>query len=161
MIWKAVHHFSGKQRVIQSLDISRCWWIFSCQTVKVKDGPLQNPSGFLREHGIFRILVQLFVLRYTPWNLSLPPENSPSEKETSIPTIHFQVLLLLVSERALRFWSKTCEPLRTLTLDCQIDCKKRPLCVLFTLATPSKNSGSPPKTDGLQMILSWNFCGVY
>lgn len=39
--------------------------------------------------------------------------------------------------------------------------KKRPLCVLFTLATPSKNSGSPPKTDGLQMILSWNFCGVY
>ena len=39
---------------------------------------------------------------------NVAPENRPSQKEISIPTIHFQVLLLLVSGSAIKHWSKHC-----------------------------------------------------
>ena len=43
---------------------------------------------------------------YTLPETNIAPENRPSQKETSIPTIHFQVLLLLVSRRVdcMRFY---------------------------------------------------------
>ena len=57
--------------------------------------PKCHPKAPLR---VFELSGSSFTLPET----NIAPENRPSQKETSLPTIHFQVLLLLVSGRVIR-----------------------------------------------------------
>ena len=62
--------------VKRDIEQSLVWWVF------------------LRR--LQRFTASLFLEKYPPWNKQFAPEHRPSQKETTIPTIHFQVLCLLV-----------------------------------------------------------------
>ena len=48
------------------------------------------------------LAASIIMIDYTLPETNIAPENGPSQKETSLPIIHFQVLLLLVSGRVIQ-----------------------------------------------------------